>query len=184
MNPWLWESSPEQSALNDRVKDSDAVADDTRRAVSARVPEIAGFEDDRPESAQVVDGILVDLVQVTDGDRTVERVELVAWLENLADVDDRAFRTSERAEIRNEIKKLHAEVEKLTELTHHQREAIDKRLTEVQGCSETMGRKDWLTLAIGAAISLVIMESVPPLILWSLMVKGFAALHHLFTLDA
>jgi len=117
-------------------------------------------------------------------DGTLEQAELVAWLEKLADTDDRAFTPRQQAAIKHEIKELREDVKRLQELNRHQLEAIDKRLTEIQCGSETMGRKDWLTLAIGAAVSLVIMESVPPLMLLPLVVKGFHALGDLLILDA
>lgn len=108
-----------------------------------------------------------------------ERAELVAWLMKLADADDRDFKPNEQAEIRYEIEALHAEVRILTELNRHQQEAIDKLLAEVQSGSERMGRKDWVTYAIGAATSLVIMEIVPPLALLPLAAHAIHALGHL-----
>jgi hypothetical protein len=116
---------------------------------------------------------------------TAEQAELVAWLTKLADADDCAFTASEQAEVRDEIKELRVQVGRLTELNRNQQEAIGQLLTEVQHGSERMGRKDWVTYAIGAATSLVIMEIVPPLVLLPLAVHAIHTLGPLFSiLDA
>lgn len=129
----------------------------------------------RPELSGV-EGVLPQ-----DGlhERAAERAELGAWLRKLVHADDRAFKPSEQAEIRREIQALHAEVRTLTELNRHQQEAIDQLLDDVQRGSERMGRKDWITYAIGAGTSLIIMEIVPPLALLPLAVHAFHALGHL-----
>jgi hypothetical protein len=75
------------------------------------------------------------------------------------------------------------EVGELTKLNLHQQEAIDQLLEEVRRGSERMGRKDWVTYAIGAATSVVIMETVPPLVLLPLAVHAIHALGHLLILD-
>jgi hypothetical protein len=114
-----------------------------------------------------------------------EREELVAWLkEKLANADNRAFTASTQAEIRDEIKDLHAEVRKQTELNARQLEAIDKKLTDVQRGSERMGQKDWVTFTLGVATSLVIVEFVPPLALLPLAVHAIHRLGHLLIIDA
>jgi flagellar motility protein MotE (MotC chaperone) len=122
---------------------------------------------------------------IADEEPARERAELVAWLGELADADDnRRFNRSELAEISREINALYAEVRTLTELNRQQQKAVEQLLERVQGGSERMGRKDWVTFAIGTATTLVITGVVPPLALWPLAVHAFHALGHLFILDA
>jgi len=156
-------------------------------ALSSDDPADQGFgelEDAQEFRAESVDGDFDDpdedlLPQDGPDEGAAERAELAAWLSKLADADDRAFEASELAEIRHEIEALHTEIGTLTELNRHQQEAVDRLLAEVQRGSERMGRKDWVTYAIGAATSLVIMEIVPPLVLLHIGVQAIHALGHL-----
>jgi hypothetical protein len=108
------------------------------------------------------------------------RTELVAWLKKWISIDDnRTFESSELVEIKREIRELRAEVSFLTELNLEQQEALNQSLEEIQSGSERLGRKDWLTYAIGVGTSLVIAEVVPPLALLPLAVHAFHALSHL-----
>ena len=143
------------------------------------------LEDEEEVHAEPVYDDLDDDLLPPDGlDKSAaERAELVAWLRELADADDRAFEVNDRAEIKREIQALHAEVRTLTELSRHQQAAVEKMLENVQRGSERMGRKDWVTYAIGAATSVVIMEMVPPLALLPAAVHAFQALGHLLIND-
>lgn len=159
------------------------------RFLDAQVPTGATGDDGGPtipEEGDVVGQHGVEELEIREDsplDRILsqdgQRAELAAWLSKLADADDRAFKASERAEIRREIEALHGEVKTLTELNLDQQKAIDSLLTEVQRGSERMGRKDWVTYAIGAATSIVIMEVVPPLALLPLAIHAIHALSHL-----
>lgn len=107
--------------------------------------------------------------------------EFVAWLKKWVGIDDnRTFESNELAEIKREIRELHAEVSFLTELNLEQQEALNQSLEEIKSGSERLGRKDWLTYAIGVGTSLIIAEIVPPLVLLPLAVHAFHALGHLF----
>lgn len=163
---------------------SAGVSDDGRPTLSSDDPADQVFgdlEEEQEVPAESVHDDLDEELLPPDGqdEGAAERAELVAWLRKLADADDRAFEASEQAEIRREIDALHAEVRTLTKLNRDQQEAVEKMLAEVQRGSERMGRKDWVTYAIGAATSLVIMEMVPPLALLPLAVHAIHALGHL-----
>jgi hypothetical protein len=106
--------------------------------------------------------------------------EFVAWLKKCVGIDDnRTFELNELTDIKREIRELHAEVSFLTELNLGQQKALNESLEEIQRGSEGLGRKDWLTYAIGVGTSLVIAEIVPPLVLLPLAVHAFHALGHL-----
>ena len=105
-----------------------------------------------------------------------KRAELATFLEKLPGADNRDFTPEDRVTIGCEIEALHVEVRELTNLNLRQQEAIDQLLEEVRRGSERMGRKDWVTYAIGAATSVVIMETVPPLVLLPLAAHAIHAL--------
>jgi hypothetical protein len=110
-----------------------------------------------------------------------EWTELVVWLKKCVGIDDNhEFQPSERAEIMHEIKKLHVEVRKLTELNLEQQKALDQSLEELQSGSERMRKKDWLIYAIGLGTSLIIAEIVPPLVVLPFAVHAFHALGRIF----
>lgn len=117
------------------------------------------------------------------GEGAPDRAELAERLMKLVDSDDnRAFDPSELAEIRIEIEALHAQVEDLTNLAKlnlEQQKVLGRSLDKIQSGSERLGRKDWLTYAIGVGTTLVIAEVVPPLVLLRLAVHAIHAVGHL-----
>lgn len=118
-----------------------------------------------------------------DGGAT-ERAQLVEFLKELDDADNRAFTADELAAISRKIQALRVEIRKETGLDRHQQEALEQWLAGVQRGSERIGSKDWIMYALGTATSLIIMETVPPLALLHLAAHAIHALGHLFIHEA
>lgn len=91
-----------------------------------------------------------------------------------------AFTLDERAEIARGIDEIKSLVREKFELTSEQLSAIDERLDQVKEASERLGRKDWLMMFYGAAMSVFLTDAVPPSVVQTVLATVVHGIAHLF----
>jgi len=113
-------------------------------------------------------------------DSGLARQNLEKWLQaNLGAVNDGFFDDRERACLLRQIAALKREVEDQREINRRQSEALLKLLDSAEADSKRLSKKDWLLVAIGAGVTLVVTELVPPLVMLRLAMRAVHLIGHL-----
>jgi len=100
------------------------------------------------------------------------------------DVADAPFTADARAEIAGRIKEIKQEARTNPDLPAEQVTGIERKLDDLVGASERVGRKDWLTMLYGAAFGMIVNDTVPPHVVQSIITSVVSGLGHLFGLGA
>jgi hypothetical protein len=90
------------------------------------------------------------------------------------------FRPDELTEVKLALREMRDEVRRLRELTQTQSSTIDSLYQELRNASK-WGRKDFLNMALGVGVQVLIGGLLPPEAILPIAAETFHALAHLFT---
>jgi hypothetical protein len=113
--------------------------------------------------------------------KELRKVPRVLGAAQTADASNAPFTPDERAEISTRIDQVKDAVERENpELTVEQLSTIEQTLDEVKEGSTRVGRKDWVMLANGALLSLIVNDLVPSHVVQSVFSMLITGIGHLF----
>ena len=145
---------------------------DTPRPVRPEPPVISGLPSQSTERQELPKASPEEL-----------RQELGRGLQMVVGLTDNTpFGQGELASLQAQILTLSSQVAELGKQSREQTEVVQAMLSDMSESSERLGRKDWVLVAIGAGVSLVITGLVPPLVMLKLAVAAIHDLGHLLGL--
>jgi hypothetical protein len=97
-----------------------------------------------------------------------------------ADASNAPFTREEQAEISHRLDEIKQLLRENPDLTGEQLAAIEQTTDEIKEASTRVGRKDWVALANGALLSLIVNDVVPPHIVQSVFNLLITGIGHLF----
>jgi hypothetical protein len=96
------------------------------------------------------------------------------------DYENTPFTSAEQAEISAQLREIKEYVKNTYELSADRFAHIEARLEEAEEASHRMGRKDWLLLFSGVALTLIVGDLIPPDVVQHIFTMTLHGLGHLF----
>jgi ElaB/YqjD/DUF883 family membrane-anchored ribosome-binding protein len=95
------------------------------------------------------------------------------------DIRNDPFTPDEQMQIAARLEEVKQQVQKY-ELSVEQTAGIERRLDQLKETSEHIGRKDWITMAYGAAFGMLVNDLVPAKIVQEILAMIIHGVAHLF----
>lgn len=120
-------------------------------------------------------------VQTADFWTELGRLPAVLPASQVVDLGNAPFTPGEQAEVSRRVDQVKDVIRRENpELTAEQTSAIEQTLDEVKEATTRVGRKDWLMMANGALLSLIVNELVPPHVVQGVFHLLISGIGHLF----
>ncbi len=105
--------------------------------------------------------------------------ELVAFVSG-PDVENAPFTDAERSEVLKQLDEIRQYAKTALRLSEQQMQQLDGRLRYLEEATERLGRKDWLTIAVGTIVTMAMEAIIPPSEVRNVFTMLLHPLSHLF----